>query len=140
MHTKPPGKQFCLKCPIPGCQSWFDRESKLDEHLRIHNNDLAVCAYCPYRYAQRNKYREHLNMHFEIREFKCDQCDSKFTKIHLLNRHYEKHEGIVYNCLICHTYKAACKRNIEFHLRTKHADIVGKNADWDDLRSHIRTR
>ena len=139
MHTKPPGRQFCLKCPIPGCQSCFDRRDKLDEHLRIHNNDLAVCAYCPYRYVQSIRYGEHLNAHFEVREHQCDQCDLKFTRKWLLDQHYQKHEGIIYNCLICNTYETDCRRNIENHIRKKHVDIVGRNVDWDGLRSHIRT-
>ena len=140
MHTKPNVRQFSYKCPNAGCQSSFDLESKLDRHLRIHKNDLNACAYCPYRYVQSIQYEGHLNVHFEIRDYKCDQCDLKFTAKKMLTEHYQKHEGIVYNCLICNTYKAACKRNIESHLRRKHADIVGENADWDDLRSHIRTR
>ena len=139
MHTKQPGKQFRYKCPIAGCQSSFGQSSKLDEHLRIHNNNLATCAYCPYRFVISQLYEQHLNVHFEIRDYKCDQCDLKFTARKMLNQHYQKHEGIVYNCLICNIYKAACKRNIEYHLRTKHADIVGENADWDDLREHTRT-
>ena len=140
MHTKPPGGQYLYKCSFSGCTSSFSRPSGLDEHLRIHKNDLADCAYCPYRYVKPFTYKTHLNVHFEIREFECDQHDRKFTSLSILNEHYHKHEGIIYNCLICNAYETVSRQCIESHLRRKHADIVGRNIYWDDVQHHIKKR
>ena len=66
-------------------------------------------------------------MHFGIKDFECDQCDMKFPTKGELNKHYQKHEGIIYNCLICKTYEANNLRTMDSHLRKKHTDIVGNN-------------
>ena len=140
LHTRLPGKPFCYKCTIPSCHSSFDSDGRLNKHMRIHNNDLDECAYCPYRYAKPYQYEQHLKSHFKIREFQCDQCDLKFSSRGYLNRHYQKHEGLIYYCLICNTYEAATKDSADHHLRRKHADIVGSNFQWDDVRHHIKIK
>ena len=80
MHTMRSDKEFWYKCPKPNCQSSFATETKLEKHMRIHNNDLDECQYCPYRYENKNHYERHLKMHFGIKDYKCDQCDSKFRQ------------------------------------------------------------
>ena len=138
MHTRRYDKEFWYKCPKPGCKSSFNREGGLDLHLRIHNNDVRVCMYCPYRYVKNTAYQEHLKVHFAIQEFKCDQCDAKFTSQARLNKHYQIHEGNTYSCLICNTYETATRHAANTHLRTKHADIVGKNVNSSDVERHMK--
>ena len=140
MHTRRHDKVFWFKCPKPGCKSSFRFQSDLDEHLRIHNNDVRVCMYCPYRYVKYADYQIHLKVHFAIQEFKCDQCDAKFTSQSQLNVHYTKHEGLTYSCLICKNYEIASKHNAEMHLRIKHADIFGKNVTASDFERHIKIK
>ena len=73
-----------------------------------------------------------------IKDYKCDQCDSQFTTRAELNRHYEVHDGITYNCLICDTYEARIRSTMEKHIRFKHADIVGKNLNWGIVEQHVK--
>ena len=80
MHTMRSDKEFWYKCPKPNCKSSFATETKLEKHMRIHNNDLDQCQYCPYRYENKNHYERHLKMHFGIKDYKCDQCGSKFRQ------------------------------------------------------------
>ena len=138
MHTRLVEKECSYKCSKPGCESSFEKETYLVRHHRLHENDLDVCMYCPYRYFEPNHYKRHLKMHCGIRDFACDQCDLKFATIAELNRHYQKHEGIIYNCLVCHIYKADRQHNVFSHLRTKHADIFGKNVHWDSVKHHVK--
>ena len=138
MHTRLFDKEYWFKCPKPGCKSSFDREGSLVRHIRIHDNDLDVCMYCPFRYAEPNHYRRHLKRHFGLEDYACDQCDLKFATSSELNRHYQKHEGIIYNCLICKTYEADRQHTIFSHLRTKHANIFGKNVHWDNVKDNVK--
>ena len=55
-----------------------------------------------------------------------------------LDRHFTKHEGIVYNCLICNDYKASYRPTILFHLRKKHGNVVGKNVNWDAVKQFVK--
>ena len=164
MHTMRSDKEFWYKCPKPNCQSSFATETKLEKHMRIHNNDLDECQYCPYRYENKNHYERHLKMHFGIKDYKCDQCNSKFRQRNFhavlfeqkfclkaqkpwgtlfrtkneLDRHFTKHEGIVSNCLICNDYNASYRPTILFHLRKKHGDVVGKNVNWDAVKHFVK--
>ena len=138
MHARRFEKEFCYKCPKPGCKSSFEGASNLDLHIRIHENDLDACSYCPYTYINKSQYQRHLKVHFRIRDYECDQCDLKFFTKTELNHHYQKHEVIIYNCLICINYEADSQRKIESHLRHKHGDIVGKNFNWGTVEHHVK--
>ena len=61
MHTMRSENNFWYKCKQPNCQSTFKDQSLLDHHMRIHNNELFKCQYCPYRYAKPGHYGDHLN-------------------------------------------------------------------------------
>ena len=141
VHSRRFDREFWYKCPKPGCKSSFEREGKLQDHLRIHNNDLRPCMYCPYRYNVDAHYQRHLKTHFKILDFKCDQCDATFPSLGYLNYHFErKHEGLTYSCLICNTYETASKNAAEKHLRKKHAKIFGKNVNASDFERHIKIK
>ena len=140
MHARRFDKEFWYKCPKPGCKSSFDREGKLDIHLRIHNNDVRACMYCPYRYVHYDDYQVHLKAHFQIREFKCDQCDAKFRSKAKLTVHYTRHEGLTYSCMICKTYETTSKSAADLHLRYKHAKVFGKNVNVSDFERHIKIK
>ena len=77
-------------------------------------------------------------MHFGIKDFKCDQCDMKFPTKGELNGHYSKHEGIIYNCLICKTYEVNDRRTMDSHLRSKHTNIIGNNFNWGIAERYVK--
>ena len=140
MHTRLFEKEYWYKCSKPGCKSTFRFQNDLDRHYKIHDNDLGVCSYCPYRFVYPTQYTRHLKKHFRIRDYECDQCDLKFLTKSDLNRHYQIHEGIIYNCLICKTYEVNSRSAMEVHLRPKHVDIVGKNYTWNIVKHHVKIR
>ena len=133
-------KDFWYKCPKPNCQSSFQYQLLLDHHMRIHNNELDKCQYCPFRYIEPLRYKEHLNKHFRIRDFKCDYCGATFTTKQCLNGHQSMHEGILYCCLICNKYKIARKNSMQMHLRLKHSDLLGKNMNWDSVKKYVKVK
>ena len=138
MHSRKFERECWYKCPKPGCKTTFRDAYSLNIHKRIHENDLGVCSYCPYRFVEPSKYTRHLKQHFGIKDFECEQCDSRFTTKGDLNLHYQQHEGITYTCLICNIYETHTKNNVERHMKKKHTDIVGKNFSWGMVDHHVK--
>lgn len=140
MHKARSENDFWYKCLKPNCRSSFRSQSLLDNHNRIHNNELNKCHYCPYRYVRTSGYNDHLNKHFGINDYKCDHCASTFSSKKGLTEHSSLHEGIVYCCLICKKYEIASKNAIKVHLRAKHSDILGKNLNWDSVKKYLKIK
>ena len=140
MHVRIYDKENFLKCPMQGCKSSFRYESEREQHLRIHNNNLNTCRYCPYRYVEPSAYTRHLKMHFRIRDFECDQCGLKLTTKNEFTRHCALHEGIAYSCLICNRHETPSKRSVQYHFNKKHANIVGINTTWDTIKPHLQIK
>ena len=138
MHTMRSENNFWYKCKKPNCQSTFKDQSLLDHHMRIHNNELFKCQYCPYRYAKPGHYGDHLNKHFRIKDHKCDNCGLKFTTRKGLTDHSSIHEGITYCCLICNIYEIARLNSMKQHLRRAHSDLLGNNINWHSVKEYVK--
>ena len=140
MHMTIPNKSLWIKCPKPNCEQTFVNDWKLNVHLRVHNNELDRCQYCPYRYVRQDHYQTHLKQHFGITDFKCDQCDKEFSTVAKLNSHYGLHEGIIYCCLICNSYEARQKKVMSGHIRRNHPDILENRRNWEDLQQFTKIK
>ena len=140
MHTMPANKIHIYKCLKPSCDASFPKPSMLNRHMRLHNNDLDMCQYCPYRYENPHDYDRHLKNHFGIKDFECDHCGKKFPTVNQLNRHHERHEGIIFCCLICNVYEAKHRDTIAVHLKHKHAEILKNQIHWEDIRQFTKTK
>lgn len=140
MHIAIPNTSCWIKCPKPSCEQTFPHEGKMINHLRIHNNDLDSCQYCPYRYVRQIHYQTHLKQHFGIADSKCDQCNKEFSTVAKLNMHYELHEGIIYCCLICNSYEVKQKKSIFNHIKANHPDIFENRRRWEDLQQFIKKK
>ena len=140
MHTMRSEKNFWYKCLKPNCQSTFKRQGLLNTHMRIHNNELDSCQYCPYRFVRESHYKDHLNMHFRIQNHKCEDCGKTFSTKDVLAQHASMHEGIIYCCLICDKYEITNKNTMKQHFRYKHADLLGKNVHWDSVKKYVKLK
>ena len=140
MHSKRFEKDFWYKCSKPNCQATFRHQNLLNFHMRIHNNELDVCQYCPYRYLEPPRYRDHLNKHFRIRDHKCEECGLTFSTKRGLTDHSLRHEGNRYCCLICNTYEISTKKSMQYHLKSNHSDLLGKNMNWDWVKKYVKVK
>ena len=140
MHKMRSEYNFWFKCLKPNCRTTFKRQGQLDQHMRIHNNELDQCQYCPYRYVHTPDYKDHLNKHFRIKNHNCDECDAKFSTKRDLVVHSLTHEGNIYCCLICNTYEVKIRNSMKTHLRTKHSDLLGKNINWDSVKKYVKLK
>ena len=140
MHKMRTENNFWHKCLKPNCHSTFAATQLLDRHMRIHNNDLDSCQFCPYRYVEIKHYNDHLNRHFGIKAYKCDHCGLDFFSRRAMVEHASSHEGIKYYCLICKTYESTKKAAIKMHLRYHHSDLLGTNINWDSVKQYVKSK
>ena len=140
MHSMRIENNFWYKCSKPNCKTTFPTPSLFDQHMRIHNNELDQCQYCPYRYVKQIDYKDHLNKHFRVKDNKCGHCGLIFTTKKALVAHSSMHEGIIYCCLICNKYEIAHKISMKSHLRRNHSDLLGKNINWDSLEKYVKLK
>ena len=141
MHTSGASRSesnYFYKCSKPNCHASFRTERAREIHLRAHNNDFDKCQYCPFKYIVPGDYRNHLNRHFGIKDFKCDQCGKLFISKVFLNKHYPMHEGIIYHCLLCEAYNASLKNVMHTHLSKKHSEVVGKYFTWESVEKFVK--
>jgi len=67
-------------CDRGNCGKRFGLRSDLQKHLKIHDNILLKCHFCPWTGVNSIPLVEHLNHHFDIRPYPCSFCDLKFFR------------------------------------------------------------
>ncbi|MCJ1286664.1 Strongly-conserved Zn-finger binding protein (TFIIIA) [Xylographa opegraphella] len=119
-------------CPYPDCPKSFNRQVRLNEHLRSHTNTRPyVCphAECTKAFIRSTHLKHHLkSAHSDIRDYVCayDGCDKKFATGTRLKRHHAAHEGREkHKCTVAGCGQTFRKHNtLQAHLSSIHE---GKN-------------
>ena len=91
-------------CDRGDCRKAFMYIDQLKDHTRLHDNNLILCNYCPWKGTRNADLIGHMNHHFKLRRFKCSFCDILFYTAALRNRHEtDLHEKIAdrYKCDKC---------------------------------------
>ena len=115
-------KKLTVTCNRKDYGKRFSCDASLKEHLKIHDNDIFKCAFCPWGGAQFDQFSSHMNKHFRKKLFECSQCPDRFYKANSLNQHMEAiHEKDLekYTCEICQ-FKTYAKANLNNHKKAKH--------------------
>ena len=112
------GNEF--KCPYKDCRSVFTRKINLERHVRVHENNLHACIFCPYRTASEQDIADHYRSHYKIRDYKCALCESSFVKLNSLRVHEENfhRKGEIFHCQFCDY--TGTRKTLQVHLRSKH--------------------
>ncbi|MCJ1394935.1 Strongly-conserved Zn-finger binding protein (TFIIIA) [Xylographa bjoerkii] len=104
-------------CPYPNCSKSFNRQVRLNEHLRSHTNTRPyVCPHAPCTkdFLRSTHLKHHLkSAHSDVRDYECgyDGCGKKFATGTRLKRHHAAHEGREkYKCLV-----AGCEQTFRKH-------------------------
>ncbi|CAN8097405.1 unnamed protein product [Discula destructiva] len=86
-----------IPCTIPGCSKMFNRQARLDAHLRAHNDERPfACHYenCDKTYTDNKFLRAHIDSaHLKLPKFVCDVCGQGFATGQRLQRHGDVHIG-----------------------------------------------
>lgn len=98
-QTPRPTSQKILACPYDECSKTFNRQSRLDEHIRSHTGERPFkCphAFCTKDFLRDSHLKHHLtSAHSNVRKYQCtwEGCDKSFATGTRLRRHIESHEG-----------------------------------------------
>lgn len=98
-QTPRPGRPKTIACPYEDCLKTFNRQSRLDEHIRSHTGERPFkCphAFCPKDFLRDSHLKHHLtSAHSDIRKYQCTWhgCDKSFATGTRLRRHIHSHQG-----------------------------------------------
>ena len=94
----------------------------MNDHLKLHDNDVLKCSYCLWAGAQYVNFSTHMNTHFQNRTLKCSKCPMKFYTSDGVSKHLEAfHEKDTekYSCDICN-FKTYTRRGLLHHTTANH--------------------
>lgn len=75
----------CLHCETkdgPKCGLILNDLNKFFDHLRTHSKEKPFkCTFegCNYAFAQKGNLKRHLNSHYGIKKFECNECNKRFS-------------------------------------------------------------
>ncbi|SPP81754.1 zinc finger protein 354B isoform X1 [Drosophila guanche] len=97
-HTAPTETFAC-----PECEREFKAEALLDEHMRMHTQELVYqCAICREAFRVSSELVQHMKNHMGEKPFTCSLCDRSFTQSGSLNIHMRIHTGEKpFQCKLC---------------------------------------
>lgn len=84
-----------IPCLVPGCGKFFNRQARLDGHMRKHKGETPFkCQYanCDKAYPDKKYLNSHIkSAHLKVARFVCDECGRGFATGQRLQRHEEAH-------------------------------------------------
>lgn len=106
-HSKRPSDTRKLACHYKGCDKTFNRQARLNEHLRSHTNTRPFkCPHCPKDFLRDTHLKHHVkSAHSNVRDYTCSYtgCGKGFATGTRLRRHEATHSGK--NKYICTGYE-----------------------------------
>ena len=108
LHTRPSrtdrATAINMYCDRGSCRRGFGDQITLDRHLRIHDNNLIYCYFCPWGGVRTDQFLMHMNHHYHFKPVKCPFCEKTFYDKNHCKVHQERlHDKIDdrYKCKLC---------------------------------------
>ncbi|XP_026843254.1 zinc finger protein 34 [Drosophila persimilis] len=141
-HTAPTETFAC-----PECEREFKAEALLDEHMRMHTQELVYqCAICREAFRVSSELVQHMKNHMGEKPFTCSLCDRSFTQSGSLNIHMRIHTGEKpFQCKLCEkcfTQASSLSVHMKIHAGEKPfpCHICGKSYSQQAyLNKHIQS-
>lgn len=118
------GKKVIYLCDI--CGKDLRNKYRLATHIKTkHEKSLSqVCPICGITLYMAGSIQQHINLHSDVRPFKCDQCDSAFKQKHDFTVHKRLHTGErPYKCRFCDG-RFIANTNLHKHMKSAHKDLL----------------
>jgi KRAB domain-containing zinc finger protein len=77
------------KCSV--CNNIYKTSSGLKRHMIVHSKKEYQCHHCSDLFLRRINLQEHLFLHFQLKMYKCPECEQFFMKYDAFYRHMAKH-------------------------------------------------
>ena len=111
-------------CNRTECGKTFQKKSALQNHIDLHDNNLEICYFCPWRAPPKNTaaISTHFDQHFDCPKFKCYSCDRLFFRKREMKDHFDSvHEKALerYKCKICN-FSTHYRTSFHNHVRNVH--------------------
>jgi KRAB domain-containing zinc finger protein len=103
------------------CGKTLKNDLQLRLHVKIHSKPIK-CAKCGRRYGNREKYREHLLGHENLRAFACHLCSLRFNARRFLTDHmktHDKNRAKPHKCRLC-GYSTPYRHHLGIHVARTH--------------------
>ena len=89
-------------CSKRNCRATFQSRSLQKVHENIHDNVLIKCVFCPFTCVEPSSLSKHYRVHFNVRNYQCNQCQMSFYTKAESNLHFrQKHSGETTKCPLC---------------------------------------
>lgn len=98
-QTPRPSDRKIIPCPYDGCSKTFNRNARLQEHIRSHTGERPfTCDQdgCTKAFLRETHLKHHKkSAHSDVRDYRCtwQACDKSFATGTRLRRHLASHEG-----------------------------------------------
>ncbi|XP_068628434.1 gastrula zinc finger protein XlCGF57.1-like [Battus philenor] len=117
-HRKTHSTNTFYTCSICGKQ--FKHAFSLKRHLYVHESGQFACNICKKLLKSKQSYQAHIQRHYNVFNYSCEDCGSTFVTCSELLNHRKKH--IMNKNLECHLcgYKTRAKKSLVIHLK-RHA-------------------
>jgi hypothetical protein len=86
------------------CGQQFKHERHLNDHKKVkhnHGNVRYNCTVCKYKTMQKDAFLGHMNIHNNIKPYKCRKCPKSFAYRQSLIAHKCTHSEKVFCCDVC---------------------------------------
>ncbi|CAH0405815.1 unnamed protein product [Chilo suppressalis] len=108
------------------CGRQFKHAYTLKRHAVVHETSKFICNICHKGLKSKQSLQEHIQRHYNVRNYSCEDCGDTFVSSSELIHHKKKH--YVDQKLECHLcgYKTCEKRRLILHLKRHTGDKAYK--------------
>lgn len=108
------------------CGKDFSNKYRMINHIKTkHEKSISqVCPICGKRLYMSGSIQKHIDLHSDVRPFKCNQCDSAFKQKHDFTVHMRLHTGErPFQCRLC-DLRFIANTNLHKHMKSAHKNLL----------------